>query len=150
MKPKFKEAVGLSGFVFKGGSMGQGTTIPHHYNIDLVFYSKECRVKISETIKAKERGQGERKWQVRNINMPKFSLSPLLGLKDALDELYRTTLTKIERYLCQELHPHYKLDDIRGVALKFQYLLSPQFKKKEQFFQFLQMIQPPLERLRYN
>ena len=81
-----------------------------------------------------------------NTNTLKFSLSPPLGLKDALDELYHTTLTKIERYLCQKLRPHYKLDDVRGVALKFQYsiqegenlsvdlLLSPHFKKKEQFF----------------
>lgn len=68
MKPKFKEAVGLSGFVFKGGSMGQGTTVPHHYDIDLVFYSKEWRAKISETIerqKREGRGRGNGKWEIR-------------------------------------------------------------------------------------
>jgi hypothetical protein len=118
---------------------------------------------IRNNRKAKERGQGEKKWQVENKIMLKFSLkSPTIGLKDALDELYRTTLTKIESFLRQKLYPHYKFDDIRGVALKFQYaipeggnlsvdlLLSPHFKKKKQFFQFLRTIQPPLERLRYK
>ena len=78
--------------------------------------------------------------------------------------MYRTTLTKIERYLSRKLHPNYKLDDIRGVALKFQHsipeggtlsvdlLLSPNFEfdEQEKFFQFLQTIQPPMERLRYK
>ena len=83
-------------------------------------------------------------------------------MKDALDEVYRTTLTKIERYLSRKLRPHYKFDEIRGVAIKFQHsipgggslsvdlLLSPYFEEQEQFFRFLQTVQPPMERLRYK
>ena len=55
MKRKFKEKIGFSGFVFKGGSMGQGTTVPHHYDIDLVLYSKEWCVKICEIIERQKR-----------------------------------------------------------------------------------------------
>lgn len=61
MKHKFKEEVGFSSLVFKGGSMGQGTTVPHHYDIDLVLYSEEWREKISGIIKREEqRGRGRR------------------------------------------------------------------------------------------
>ena len=65
MKPKFKEDVGFCpSSVFKGGSMGQGTAVPHHYDIDLVLYSKEWREKISRIIETQkreeQRGRGRR------------------------------------------------------------------------------------------
>lgn len=60
-KHKFKDEVGVSGLVFKGGSMGQGTTVPNHYDIDLVLYSKQWREKITEVIEREEqRGRGRR------------------------------------------------------------------------------------------
>ena len=61
MKRKFKKEVGFSGLVFKGGSMGQGTTVPHHYDIDLVLYSKEWRVEISEIIERQKREEQRRR-----------------------------------------------------------------------------------------
>lgn len=76
--------------------------------------------------------------------------------------MYLETLTKIERYLSQKLGHPYTLDEIRGVAIKFQYsipeggklsvdlLLSPHFESKEKFCQFLRKVEPPIERLRYK
>ena len=38
---KFVDEVGIQATeVFKGGSLGQGTAVPHHYDIDLVLYSR--------------------------------------------------------------------------------------------------------------
>ena len=46
MQPQgsFKEEVGISAAeVFVGGSVGQGTAVTHHYDLDLVLYShSEC------------------------------------------------------------------------------------------------------------
>lgn len=76
--------------------------------------------------------------------------------------MYLDTLTNIESYLSQTLGHPYTLDEIRGVAVKFQYsipeggnlsvdlLLSPQFESEERFCQFLRKVEPPIERLRYN
>jgi hypothetical protein len=86
----------------------------------------------------------------------------MTGIKDALDQMYLETLTKIEGYLSRKLGRPYTFDEIRGVAVKFQYsipeggslsvdlLLSPQFKSEQKLYQFLRKVEPPLERLRYN
>ena len=76
--------------------------------------------------------------------------------------MYLETLTKIERYLSQNLGRPYTRDEIRGVAIKFKYsipeggnlsvdlLLSPYVESEEEFCQFLRKVEPPLERLRYT
>ena len=145
--------------------MGQGTAVPHHYDIDLVLYSKEWRVKVSRIIDEQKREGARGKSKIKKgvkIRTECHKSTAMAGLKDALDEVYHETLTKIERYLSQKLGRPYICDEIRGVALKFQYsipeggnlsvdlLLSPYFESDELFCQFLRKVEPPLERLRYT
>jgi hypothetical protein len=57
----FKKEVGLGKTqVFKGGSMGQGTAVPRHYDIDLVLYSETWREKVERKIdEQKRKGLGK-------------------------------------------------------------------------------------------
>lgn len=83
-----------------------------------------------------------------------------VDLTRAFDDAYTTTLTKIEKYLCNKLRPHYTLDEIGDVAVKFtcshqsgrrlsvDLLLSPYFSSQPEFLQFLRHIKSPIERLR--
>lgn len=45
--------------------MGQGTTVPHHYDIDLVLYSEEWRVKVSRIIDEQKRDGARGKSKIR-------------------------------------------------------------------------------------
>lgn len=76
--------------------------------------------------------------------------------------MYLEMLTKIKHYLSKKLGRPYTFEEIRGVAIKFQYsipeggnlsvdlLLSPHFESEEKFYQFLREVKPPIERLRYK
>ena len=67
IKRNFKEAVDFSVTeVFKGGSMGQGTAVPRHYDIDLVLYSKEWREKMSRKIDEQKRGGARGKGMIKS------------------------------------------------------------------------------------
>lgn len=45
--------------------MGQGTAVPHHYDIDLVLYSKEWHEKVSRKIDEQKRGGARGKGMIK-------------------------------------------------------------------------------------
>lgn len=55
VKAEFEHAVGIDvSEVFKGGSMGQGTTVPYNYDIDLVLYSCKWYTEMSKVLTEQE------------------------------------------------------------------------------------------------
>ena len=49
--------------------MGQGTTVPRHYDIDLVLYSDDWRKKVERKIDdQKRRGLGKIKWCKKDLH----------------------------------------------------------------------------------
>ena len=47
--------------------MGQGTAVPRHYDIDLVLYSEEWRVKVSQKIDEQKREGARGKGKIKVI-----------------------------------------------------------------------------------
>lgn len=131
----FKREVGIKA---EGGSVGQGTAVTHHYDLDLVLYSHD--IKYKEVVKDGDPKDPD--WDPQD---------PYRNLKD-----------KIQAYLARELEPNYTFIGETAVAVKFKYrlpergyldvdlLLSPHWKSRESYFHDLAQIQPPLKRLTFS
>ena len=49
--------------------MGQGTAVPRHYDIDLVLYSEEWRVKVSQKIDQQKREGARGKGKIKKLHI---------------------------------------------------------------------------------
>ena len=115
--------------VFKGGSMGKGTTVPGEFDVDLIIFSR-CKA------------------MSHNRSITDFLHSTALELSNATDiTIYKGIMTEYDRYLRTQLRDRYIKKGINNHSLQFKYynigvdlLLSPYFNTKQEYYRFLETI----------
>lgn len=128
-KSEFKSHVGIEVTeVFKGGSMGQGTTVPGHYDIDLVLYSRSLDI---ATV-VKNDGYGD---YLEKIN--DYLSRHLQSLKYRFSSFSKVAV----KFECTKPF---------GGTIEVDLLLSPQWGGHDHYLSSLPSIEPPIKRMLFS
>ena len=93
--------------VFKGGSMGKGTTVPGEFDVDLIIFSR-CEAMSHN-----------------NRSITDFLHSTALELSNATDiTSYEGIMTEYDRYLRTRLRDQYIKKGISDHSLQFKYYIT--------------------------
>ena len=124
-----------------GGSLGQGTIVHGHYDIDLVLYSTSKLSKISSSR------------MERYVAAMHLHAGLLPCTRDPVENGYDDILDRLSEYLSEHLKMYVFLGKTK-VALKFtmgeldvDLLLSPLWGNQDELFAYLRTVNPPKERL---